>query len=387
MLNIHEDLKSNDADKYFDNICDEKGHKLTKSAKRTKLMLLMRELYYRRADENQCQLSNGENVPIVIAKRHPKRGEFCYFNTTAAPAEEILHAFAARVNITCKLTRPEPKREGELIVADIRHLMDNVVVNGKKVSDVRKQQELSRLFHRLYHTPQDNICHLQSGQDIPIVVERLSVNNWNFYCLNTSENRTEVLAAFAAWAGCTYCMEKENAITPPEKHPHEMTARQCARIFHGVSNYDDRMAKRDASPKLVEWFARIYENPQLNQTILPDGTKVPLVVYRQSHSQKCLCLNTADEKVKPFVIKKMAEITEAQVCFANLQIHADNPLNLHKGIIWLAKAKQQARTSEEAMFYYDYAQKAWHVLAPNSKEKTVGEWVMQNILKTKNAIM
>ena len=383
MLNRHEDLKANDADKYFDNICDENGQKLTKSAKRTKLMLLMRELYNQGQDENQCVLSTGEIVPIIIAKRHPKRGEFCYFNTSSAPVEEILQAFAEKTNITCKLTRPEPKKEGELIVADVKHLLDNVKVNDKKVSDSRKQQELNRLFHHLYCLPNENVCHLPDGNDIPVIVERLSVNNWSVYCLNTSEYRTEVLSAFASWAGCTYCIEKENAITPPEKHPHEMTARQCARIFHGVPNLDGSMTKRDASPKLVEWFAHIYENPLLNQTYLPDGSVVPLVVYQQSHSQKCMCLNTADEKIKPFVIKKMAEITDAQICLPNLQIHSDNPIALHKAIIALAKAEQQADKTLDAMYYHDYAQKVWHIVAPNSKEKTVGEWMMNNIIKMK----
>lgn len=375
MLNITEDLKSNDADKYFDDICDENGHKLTKSAKRTKLMLLMRELYNQRASENNCQLQSGEIVPIIIAKRHPKRGKFCYFNTSSAPVEDVLQAFAEKTSITCKLTRPEPKKEGELIVADVKHLLDNVTVKGKKVSDIRKQQELNRLFYQLYHTPQDNICQLPNGKSIPIVVERLSENNWNVFCLNTSEHRSEVLSAFASWAGCTYCIEKENAITPPEKHPHEMTARQCARIFHGVSNLDGSMTKRDASPKLVEWFAHIYSSPTLNEVTLPNGEQVPLVVYRQSHSQKCLCLNTSDESIKPFVIYQMAQITEANICLPNLQIHNDNPSAVYQAIIRLAKAEQRENDTQHILFYREYAQKAWHVFAPESRETNVAEWL------------
>lgn len=229
MLNITEDLKSNDADKYFDNICDENGQKLTKSAKRSKLMQMMRELYYKHSEDNNCTLSTGETVPLVIAKRHPKRGEFCYFNTSSAPVEEILSAFAEKMHITCKLTRPEPKKEGELIVADIKNLMDNVTVNGKKVSDTRKQQELNRLFYRLYHTPEENICKTSEGSEIPVIVERLSVNNWNTLCLNASEHRAEVLSAFAAWVGCTYCQEKENAVTPPERQKNRNDCpRMCA---------------------------------------------------------------------------------------------------------------------------------------------------------------
>ena len=76
MRKITEDLKANDADKFFDNICGENGQKLAKSAKRTKLMQMMRDLYYNRSEVNKCTLSTGETVPLIIAKRHAKRGEF-----------------------------------------------------------------------------------------------------------------------------------------------------------------------------------------------------------------------------------------------------------------------------------------------------------------------
>ncbi len=383
MLNITEDLKSNDTDKYFDNICDENGQKLTKSAKRTKLMYMMRELYYKHPEDNNCTLSNGETVPLVIAKRHPKRGEFCYFNTSSAPAEEILQVFAEKMNITCKLTRPEPKREGELIVSDIKHLMDNVTVEGEKVSDFRKQERLNELFEELHNTPAANVCHTTDGKDIPIVVERLSVNNWNFLCLNTSEHRTEVLSAFADYAGCTYCQEKENAVTPPERQKTEMTARECARIFHGVPNLDGGMTKRDASPKLVEWFAHIYKKPALNSVTLPDGTTAPLLVHRISHSQQCLCLNTSDEKVKSFVIKRMSEITGAIVCLDNLKIHDTNLSDLHKAVIWLKKAEQTAENRQDAAYYQMYAEKAWRTMTPASKAFNVTEWLAQHHGKEK----
>ncbi len=377
MRKITEDLKANDADKFFDNICGENGQKLAKSAKRTKLMQMMRDLYYNRSEENKCTLSTGETVPLIIAKRHPKRGEFCYFNTSSAPVEEILQSFADKMQITCKLTRPMPKKEGELIVADIKNLVDNVTINGKKVSDVRKQQELNRLFYQLYHTPEENICKISDGNEIPIIVERLSVNNWNTLCLNTSEHRTDVLSAFAAWAGCTYCQEKENAVTPPEKHPHEMTARQCARIFHGVPNLDGCMAKRDASPKLVEWFAYIYNKPTLNNVTLPNGKEVPLLVHRISHSQKCLCLNTSDEKVKPFVIKRMSEITEANICLDNLKIYDNNLSDLHKAVIMLKQAEQTASNPQDVAYYQMYAEKAWRTMTPASKAFNVAEWLAE----------
>lgn len=383
MLNITEDLKSNDADKYFDNICDENNQKLTKSAKRTKLMYMMRELYYKHPEDNNCTLSNGETVPLVIAKRHPKRGEFCYFNTSSAPVEEILSAFAEKMHITCKLTRPEPKKEGELIVADIKNLMDNVTINGKKVSDTRKQQELNRLFYRLYHTPEENICKTSDGREIPVIVERLSVNNWNTLCLNASEYRTEVLSAFAAWAGCTYCQEKENAVTPPERQKTEMTARECARIFHGVPNLDGSMVKRDASPKLVEWFAHIYNKPALNSVTLPDGTKMPLLVHRISHSQQCLCLNTSDEKVKPFVIKRMSEITKAIVCLDNLKVHDTNLADLHKALIWLKKSEKTAQTMSDVAYYQIYAEKVWRTMTPGSKAFNANQWLAEHHGKEK----
>lgn len=376
MLNLNEDLKANDTDKYFDNICDESGKKLTKSAKRAKLMKLMRRLCYDTPEQNTCLLKDGRIVPIIIAKRYPKRGEFCYFNTAAAPVEEILEAFAEKTNITCKLTRAEPKKEGELIVADIKNLMDNVTINGKKVSDVSKQQELNRLFYHLYKTEKENICHTSTGKDIPIIVKRLCVNNLEALCLNTSEHHTEVLSAFAAWAGCTYCQEKENAIIPPERVKTEMTARECARIFHGVPNVDGSMIKRDASPKLVEWFAYIYDRPALNKVTLPTGTDVPLLVYRISHSQKCLCLNTSDEAVKPFVIKRMAEILKADICLDNLKIYNDNPRALHKAVKTLAKASSKTKKAKEIAYYESYANKVFYAMSPNAKEFNAKEWLI-----------
>lgn len=375
MLETNEDLKSNDADKYFDNICDKDGNKLTKSAKRTGLMLLMRRLYHFHPEENVCTLKDGREVPIIIAKRHPKRGEFCYFNTADAPAEEILQAFAAKVNITCKFTRPEPKKENELIVNDIKHLFDNVNVNGKKVTDVEKHLELKKLFNKLYNSPEQNIARTPEGLEIPIIVERLSVNNWGILCLNTSEYRTEVMQAFADFANCTYCKEKEGLVNPPERDKKEMTARECARIFHGVPNLDGSMTKRDASPKLVEWFAHIYNHPTLNKTTLPDGREVPVLVHRISRSQKCYCLNTLDEEIKPFVIKRIAEITEANICLDNLKIHTDNIQALRKAIITLAKASSSTKNLKEEAYYTAYANKAWHEMCPNSKEFNAAEWL------------
>lgn len=381
MLNITEDLKANDAYKYFDNIIDETGKKLIKSAKRNKLMNMMRDLYYTTPEQNICQLENGKKVPIIIAKRLPKRGEFCYFNTAAAPVEEILKAFAEKMHITYKLTRPEPKKAGELIVADIKNLMNNVTINGKKVSDVSKQQELNRLFYHLYKTEKENICHTSTGKNIPIIVERLSVNNWNTLCLNTSEYRSEVLSAFAAWAGCTYCHEKENAITPPERLKTEMTARECARVFHGVPNIDGSETKRDASPKLLEWFTYIYKRPELNKVILPTGSEAPLLVYRISHSQKCLCLNTSDEEIKPFVIKKMAEIIKADICLGNLKIYNDNPRVLHKAVKTLAKASSKTENVKDIAYYETYANKVFYAMSPNSKEVTAREWLINQYNK------
>lgn len=375
MLDINEDLRASDVDKYFDNVCDEEGKKLTKSAKRTRLMLLMRKLYHFHPEQNVCKLKSGRVVPIIIAKRYPKHGEFCYFNTSVAPAEEILCAFAQKVKITCKFTRPEPKKESELIVNDIKHLMDDVKVGGQKVSGFRKQAQLNTLFEQLFSAPEDNVCHTQDGGEIPIIIERLSVNNWNTLCLNTSQYRAEVLRAFAEYAGCTYCQEKEGRVNPPERDKKEMTARECSRIFHGVPNLDGSMTKRDASPKLVEWFAYIYNKPTLNSTRLPDGSEVPLLVHRISRSQKCFCLNTSDEAVKPFVVKRVSEITEADICLENLKIHTDNIHALHKAIIMLAKASSRTQNPEEERYYTAYANKAWRVMSPNAKEFNVAQWL------------
>ncbi len=377
MLDIREDLKANDASKFFDNICDENGVKLTKSAKRTRLKLLMRKLYHFHPEQNVCRLNDGREVSIIIAKRYPKHGEFCYFNTAAAPVEEILQAFAETMNITCRLTRPEPKKENELIVSDIKYLMDNVKVDGKKVSDFKKQEQLNKLFQHLYQSPDANVCHTDDGKTIPIIVERLSVNNWNTLCLNTSEYRKEVLAAFAAYADCTYCYEKENAVTPPKRLKTEMTARECARIFHGVPNLDGSMVKRDASPKLVEWFAHIYNKPSSNKTKLPDGTEIPLLVYRVSCSQKCLCLNTSDERIKPFVIKRIAEITDTSVCLDNLKIHSDDVISLRQTIFSLAKACSQTQKAKEIAYYEAYANKVYRTMSPNGKEFNAKEWLIK----------
>lgn len=376
MLNITEDLKSNDADRFFNNVCDKQGNKLVKSAKRSMLRVLMREMYYMHPEQNICKLKDGREVPIIIAKKHPKRGLFCYFNTSAAPAEEILQAFAEKTNLTCKFTRPALKKENELIVSDIKHLMDDVKVNGKKVSDFQKQEQLNTLFEQLFNTPEDNICHTQDGREIPIIIERLSVNNWNTLCLNTSEYRAEVLRAFAEYADCTYCQEKEGQVNPPERDKKEMTARECSRIFHGVPNLDGSMTKRDASPKLVEWFAYIYNKPTLNNVRLPDGAEVPLLVHRISRSQKCYCLNTSDESVKPFVIKRMAEITEANICLDNLKIHTDNIQALRKAVKSLALASSKTETPKEITYFEMYANKVWRAMSPNAKEFNAAEWLL-----------
>ncbi len=367
MLYIREDLKADRADKFFDNICDENGTKLSKQAKRTRLMQLMRDLYYNHPEQNHCVLPNGETVPLIIAKCHPTRGEFCCFNTSSVPAEIVLLSFAEKVNITGRITRPKPKQAGELIVSDIKNLMDNVTVDGKKVTDARKRERLNELFEELYNTPAANICPTSDGREIPIIIERLGVNNWNVFCLNTSEYRAEVLSAFADYAGCTYCREKENAVTPPERLKTEMTARECARIFHGVPNLDGSMAKRDLSPKLVEWFAHIYESSELNFVNLPDGTEAPLLLSRISFAKKCICLNTADESVKPFVIKRMAEITGADICWDNLKIREESLLSLHKATELLSKAEEASANCQDKEFYQTYRSRVSRVIVFGSR--------------------
>lgn len=375
------ELNAAEVVKFFDNVRNEKGEKLTQSEKRGHLRFLFVQLYQDK-EKNTCELPDGRVVPIVVHRRQEGRASAYYLNTVQAPQEAILKAFAERTGITYRTRKPEAKKIGELIVSDVKHLFDEVKSeDGKKLSGFKKQDRLNGLFRKLYEHPEENICKV-AGKEIPIIVERLGINNKAAFCLNSSEHHQEILAAFAKWAKCHYCPEKEEPEQLQEKQAGELTARECARIFHKVENRGYEY-KKYTSEKLVQWFEYIYNHQHLNQVHLPNGSEVELIVRRQSYAQQCYCLNTSDEIVKPFVLKRIAEITKAEICWDNLHIKAHHKNALYKSIIAVCKAEQTAKNEKDKTYYHTYAQKAYESLSPQSRELTVTEW-LQHIASQKS---
>jgi len=368
------ELNAAEAVKFFDGITDASGAKLVQSLKRAQLRMLFIRLY-NSPQQNVCTLKNGTNVPIIVKRRDAGRAAAYYLNT---PSSEIMPAFANAVGIRYRgKTRPQNKQSGDLIAAEVKHLFDNITVAGKKISGAKKQNELQKLFFELWQNPKQNLFYNAQNELLPIVVQRLGINNKIAYCLNAGSDRHAALSAFAAWSGCDYLEEKENAVNPPAKQSGELTSRECARIFHKVENRNPNTFLKYAAERLADWFKYIYNTPHLNKVILPDKTEVPLVVYRQSMSQKCFCLNTSDEIAKPFVIKKMAELSGADVCFFNLKIAPQTKSSLYKAIVAVAKAECCAVSKEDKDYYHAYAQKAYQILSPQSKQLTIGEWLAE----------
>lgn len=355
------EMKANDAVRFFDNICDSDGNKLTKSEKRTRLKEMMTQLYYFTPEKNKCTLKDGTTVEIIVVRSNPGRAKFCYFNNVAAPMDEIFRAFADLEGITYKEQNIEHKKQGDLSANDAKQFLDDVRVGDKKLSGFLKLEKLHKLFAKLHSTSKQNVCKTPEG-DKPIVVERLSENNWPVLYLNTSENRYEVLQAFADWAGCIYRKDKEEWKVLPKKQKGELTARDCARIFHNVANKDKDNPKRDASPKLVEWFNYIGNTPELNRVTLPDGSEEPLVVERQSYAQRCWCLNVANEAIKPFVINRMAEISRSDVCMNNIKISESQAKELYQAMMSLAILTKTTNQSTKRAYYNSYAEKIYQKL-------------------------
>ena len=374
------ELKSNDIVIYFDNICDENGKKLIRSEKRSRIRELMYDLFSK-DDENKCTLEDGSEVPIVVERREYHRPAFCCLNTVEAPKDEILKAFANKINCSLKQEKYPPKENGELIVNDAKYFLDDVMVGGKKVTSIKKLQALKAMFSELYENKAENVCKLENGEEIPIIVKRVSDNNILACCLNTSQHRKEVLKAFAQKTGCKYLEHKENDFRPEDKKVGELTARDCSRFLYSVQDLIPQAPKDDGSSKLVEWFNAIYENPDVNQVILPDGSKQPLVVYRTSHSQRCVCLNTSDEVVKPFVIKRIAEITKSDINLDNVPIESHGAQDLVTLIKTLDETSKRSSSPKERAYYDSYKQKAYLALAPSSKELTVKAWLKNNFEK------
>jgi len=366
------ELNASAAIQFFDNIYDEDGHKLTKSKKRTRLKEKMTTLYYMYPELNKCVLSDGREVEIIVCRQNPGRGAFCYFNNIDAPQKEIFEAFALISNITYKGEILPTKRQGELIATDAKQFLDDIYVNGKKLAGAEKLKQLHCLFEKLYADAKANKCQTAIGE-IPIIVARNGENNRPAFCLNTAGHREEVFKAFAQWAGCTYRQDKENAEVLHPKQNNEMTARECARIFHNVPNRDGSNTKKDCSPKLVEWFAYIADNPKLNQVKLPDGQIEPLVIARQSYSQKCLCLNTADEFIKPFVIWQTAHLIKADICMENIPMTIQDEVKAYRTMQRLTKQAEQSRGVQQR-FYQNYAEQIYSKLNLG-KELTLIEWL------------
>ena len=133
----------------------------------------------------------------------------------------------------------------------------------------------------------------------------------------------------------------------------------------------------------MQWFEYIYNNPKLNQVRLPNGSSVEVIVRRQSYAQQCYCLNTSDETVKPFVLKRVAEISKAEICLENLPLKPHSKNALYKSIIAVCKAEQTAKTESDKTYYHTYTQKAYESLSPQSRELTVIEW-LQHIASKKS---
>ena len=333
------ELKASDSVKFFDNICNEKGIKLSKSAKRTRLLEFMKKLSLDEKN-NICTLEDGRLVPIIVERKYEGRPVYCYFNTANAPQEEILSAFSKKFNITYISQKPEPKKEGELIAQEILHLLDNVKVNNKKVSGDQKRARTIWLFQQVYKNNQNNVCVLPNGQCIPIIVKRTGENNKVGYFLNSSEHRTEVLRAFARAVDCTYLDAKENDITPEKKKKGELTARDSVKIFHEVEDCPSSEVSKGSKEKLLDWFNYIYyQRPELNKVRLPNGVVVDVFVRRISRSQRCVCLNTSDATIKPFVLKRVAEISKSKICLSNLDLSNDDKKQLYKSLYILAQLR------------------------------------------------
>ncbi len=372
------ELIASEAVIFFKNITDETGNIVYKSRKRTRLLELMKKMV---ADEqvNTCILSTEEVVPIIVERKYEGRGVFCYFNTADYPRDEILQAFAKINNITYISQEIENKKEGELIAQEILHLIDDVKVNGKKVTGIQKVKEAIILFQKLYKDEKSNVCRLGDGTKIPIIVKRKGINNRVAYFLNSSIYKTEVLKALTQYAGCTYLEYKENEATPEPKHERELTARACAKIFHKVRKCEAKVQKRENKENLVCWFRYIYDNPNLNRVILPDDSEAKVVVKRLSGSQHFLCLNTSNAIVKPFVLKRVAEITDAEICFSNLDLSNDDKKEVCASLKYLIRCADKSKDQYTSNYYNTYAEIAFLSANIKTKCKTAKEWVRHGI--------
>lgn len=369
------EMTANEAVVFFENVYDDNGNKLTKTAKRTRIREKMTQLYYFHPEDNFCILANQEKVAIIVCRKNEGRAAFCYFNNIDAPQDEIMAAFASKMGMTYKGAKLEAKQEGELIANDAKQFFDDVYDDkGNKLAGSAKLERLHQYFEMLYQDNKNNRCQTPIGE-IQIIVARKGENNRDTLCLNTAVYRTEVMQAFAAKFNCMYRQDKENQQIPLTKQDGEMTARACARIFHNVPNIDGSDIKRDASSKLVEWFTYLGEHEKLNHVKLPDGNEAPIVVYRQSHAQKCWCLNTSDERVKPFVIKQFSQLTKADICLENITFAPQKSQKLYQTIVILAKEASKTENTRMNLYYTEYAKKIYRDIR-FGKEANLADWLI-----------
>ncbi|MBR5598846.1 MAG: hypothetical protein IKW39_02270, partial [Alphaproteobacteria bacterium] len=360
---------------------DDLGIRLTKSAKRTKIKIFMENLYNNQ-QENQVTLKDGSTAQIIVARRYEGRATFYYFNTFNAPKTEILKSFAELNNISYVEDKPEPKKHGELIAQEVLHLLDDVKVNGNKVTGDKKRAKTILMFQQLYKDKQRNICILPNGEIIPIIILATGDNNRMAYCLNTSVYRKEVLRSFAERTDCVYLEYKEDDTIPADKHPLELTARNCAKLFHGVESCPIGQEKQERKEYVLQWFYHIYGNPDLNKVTLPDGKTVDLLVRRLSHSQRCLCLNTSNASIKPFVLKRFADISRASFCFDNLDVSKDDKKELVSSIRKLALAENNSTDDKDKEFYLTYCQQVFDTLKLKTEHISVSGYFADKLKKS-----
>ena len=124
------ELAGSQSDKYFENVKEIKGTKLTKQDKRYRIIELMNEIYS--SSDNLCILSNGEVVPIIIERTDKIGRKLRYFNNIEAPQSEVLKAFAFKTGIDYIEEKAQPKQIGDLISAEVNHLFDDIIIDNKK---------------------------------------------------------------------------------------------------------------------------------------------------------------------------------------------------------------------------------------------------------------
>lgn len=379
-----DELKANDVVKFFDNVYDENGIRLTQAPKRTYIKKLM-EALYEDSSLNQLHLKDGSLAPIIVKRRFESRAPFCYFNTHFAPQDEILKAFADIYNITYIKEKPAIRQKGELIAQEALFFLDDIKIPShiKKLTGKEKCAQVIWLFQQLHKDPIKNKCTLEDGSQIPIIIQKTGENNKLSYCLNSSIYRKDVLRAFAKETDCIYLEYKEEDTIPSKKHPQEFTSRQSAKLFHNVGFLPQNDDKQEGKERILQWFHRIYSKPELNTVKLPNGKVIDLLVRRLSGSQRCLCLNTSDTYAKPFVFKRFQDITNSEFCFKNLDLSKDDKSKLNKLLYNLAKISDNDFSSQQ--FYQKYSQRAFEELNPKTHHLTVIDYLIEKAKDTKRS--